>query len=379
MNRFIIMFLSLISSIIFPLFSATFVAKNSQINKVSASLIFHISVCLAACAGACVMMKVPNGDLVRYLMWNEFARSVDYLAYVASFGFKDISYHSLNYLISNSQIYSKETYLFSFVFITYFFLIFAVLNFSASLSLSAKYLFGVALIVVLWGPLLSLSTQLIRQIFASALFSMFLSNYMINKKINLLLFIAPLTFHLSSFIPLTLFLICISRFQFAAVLFVIFSIFFIRLNSDFFLEIPFVGQTIIPRLVYFGRGIQLDALGINENILMLILSSVCLIFRLQKREQKNKVIFDLILYLIAVVYLLAVGGNFEISKRLFFYIYPIMFFLVPVVILKFKNKGFLLALANGVVALSFLNSVIFGVWEYQTNFLPLLTIFFGLI
>ncbi|MDA9943703.1 EpsG family protein [Paracoccaceae bacterium] len=325
------------------------------------------------------MTRIPDGDLNRYIIWNEFAQEVSLLAYLQSFLFREFLFHMLTYTISNVSWYSIEIYLFVLVSMTYFFIVLSILKFSYIMEAKVISIFSIIIFVSVWGPVLSLSTQVIRQMMAGSLFLYMLVDYMEKKEVNILLFIAPIFFHFSAIFMLVLFLICRMRYRLISVLLVFLGLLTVRVLGNYFISIPLLGPLVFSRIVDLNRGAKLDALGLTELTLLVAITFVALLVNTRLKGFHIRFLSNLTVLTALSIFVFSVIGAHEMAVRFFFYIYFLMFALLPCVTTVFKPErlvsGGLLMLGS----LSFVNSILLGEWSYEMHFLPIILPALGLL
>lgn len=328
-----------------------------------------------ACAiSAIVMTRVPDGDLNRYILWNELAQTLSLQDYLYAFFFREPGFHALTYFISNFPFYSVEIYLFILISITYFCIIFAVLQICQISQISNSEIIFVLIFVSLWGPLLSLSSQLIRQVMAGGLFLVVVLNYLYNGKINWRLFILPAFFHLSILLMLVIFYLVTLRNRTRSAFFFIGSVIILKSVAPLLMTVPLVGVIIFARIADPSRGADLDSLGLTEIVLMfgLFILTFCIKMKCAKNYQAV-FLCDMMLATMLIICIFTLIGATEMSVRYFFYIYFLMFLLLPFIFMIFKPAIFVVIMMTSFAALSFINSIIFGEWSYEMHIKPMIS------
>lgn len=333
-----------------------------------------VSFIIACSLSAILMTRVPDGDLNRYILWNELAQTLSLQDYLYAFFFREPGFLLLTYFISNSPLYSVEIYLFISISITYFCIILAVLQVCQISQIKNSDIIFVLIFVSLWGPLLSLSSQLIRQVMAGGLFLVLVSNYLYNGKINWKLFILPIFFHLSILLMLLIFYTTTLQNRTRSIFLFIGSATILKLLSPLLTTVPLVGVLIFSRIADPTKGADLESLGITEFALIFGLLILNISIKI-KCAQIYQAVFvsDMMLATFLIIFIFSLIGATEMSVRYFFYVYFLMFLLIPYVFRVFKPTMFISFMSTSLAALSFTNSIIFGEWSYEMHIKPLIS------
>jgi hypothetical protein len=368
MNYFLILYLFLV--VISPFFSFISLLFAPYVFKSTPKMFIFIG---ALIPGLMLMNKVPAGDLVRYLEWNTYAIEMGILDFLQFMHWREVGYLLLAFSISNIPFYGENIYVFLVVFISYYLILYSVYLICRYLKVNPNLVIIFFLSIVLFGPMLSLSTQIIRQFLSSSFLMLFFALSISSGRYKWPLIVTSILFHYSAlfFLPL----IFLTRYSYKAIFIwsiIIYSCFF--WFSDVLIGIPYIGNIIIDRIITL-KGHELNALTSGPYIIIfsLIVSAVFVIFK-STNQMLLRLCYVAILLSLFVFFMSIFSISSELATRYFFFIYFFLILLIPFVISEFSNKYLLYLAVFSVAVLSFVNSIIFGVWEYVTILTPFFSI-----
>lgn len=325
-----------------------------------------------------VMTRVPEGDLNRYIEWNSYAKSLNLIEFLTLMEFREFGYLILTYAISKSPFYSPTFYLFIVVFISYYLILYASYIVCVHAKVNYKFVLIFFIAIISFGPMLALSSQLVRQFIASAIVMLFFALSLTRQKYPWWLLIISATFHYSAifFLPLTLMVQFKNKFMLLPMLILV--IVMLKQLLSLLIQLPFVGILIFKRLDLSNVGNSLDNLDTIAMVFMFVCLAMAIIVSFRIQDAKLKQYCYVFIMLLTFINIIEFIGGTEISVRYFFYTYFLSIILIPFSIKRVKNGGYIYYVILGLSCTSFVSSMIFGVWEYHRMYdavlSPLLTL-----
>jgi hypothetical protein len=324
------------------------------------------------------MTRVPEGDLNRYIEWNSYAASLNLIEFLIFMEFRELGYLVLTYVISNLPFYNSMVYLFIVVFISYYLILYSSYIVCDHARVNYKFVLIFFLAIILFGPMLALSSQLVRQFIASAIVMLFFALSLIRHKYPWWLLVLAGTFHYSAifFLPIVLAVKLKNKFMLLPILILIIAA--LQVLLPFLIQLPFVGNLIFRRLVLSDAGNSLDNLGHLEKLFLVVWLGISIFVFFRMKDVKLKQYCYGFIVLLAFTGIMEAIGATELSVRYFFYTYFLSIILIPFAIKRVKNGDYIYYIILGLSCTSFVSSMIFGVWEYRRMYdavlSPLLTL-----
>ncbi|WP_237134317.1 EpsG family protein [Pseudohongiella sp. O18] len=329
--------------------------------------------------------KVPESDLYNYLLFYEQATSVSMDEYLSARDYRDPFFHWLSFIIARVSNANHLIYVFVITFVVFLFFLKAVENIGRSSGLSASIVLILVIAAAFFGPSVSLSGHLLRQMLAGSLVCYFISTLDNTQpsKFNWVYLLLSVLTHISVFL---FFPILVARIYQgskyskyfnagALLLFVSFSVFlFSSAGRTVLSDAAFIGVLVARSSSLDGADIQ--ALSLLSLLIIFATFMISVFIVLLKMKGKltgplPTIGSTLSLYLISFVLITYLLGGNEISSRYFFFVYMLMLALLPLALVGFKNKR-IVALTVLLLSLaSFYISVIDGVWQYDGLWLSL--------
>jgi len=367
---------------LFSLFSLTSIAAVKPVGFRAVDLAVLIA---SAAIGLLNTTKIPESDLYNYLLFYEQAISVSLTEYLSSRDYRDPFFHWLSFLIARVSNANQNIYVFVITFSVFLFFLKAVANAGRSSGLSASIVLILVIAAAFFGPSVSLSGHLLRQMLAGAFVCYFLSTLDDTNpsKFNWIYLLLSVLTHISVFL---FFPILIARIYQgskyskylntgALLLFIAFSAFlFSPAGRSVLADAAFIGVLVARSSSLDGADIQaLSLLSLLIIFATFIISVFVVFLKINGKltGQLPAVGSTLSFYLISFVLVTYFLGGNEISSRYFFFVYMLMLTLLPFALVGFKNKR-VVSLSILLISLaSFYISVVDGVWQYEGLWLSL--------
>lgn len=350
----------------------------------------NFSVILASISIALLnVTKVPESDLYNYLTYYEQAMRVGLGDYLADRDYRDPFFHLFSFVIARISGANHFVYVFGVTFAVYILYLKAVVNVGRFHGVPLSVVLILVIAAAFFGPSVSLSGHLFRQMLAGALVCYFLSTMDAPSpgKFNWVYLLFSLMTHIAVFLFLPVLIAKMykgerySKYKNVAglLLVVIFSVFlFSSIGRALYSDSAFIGVMVARSATLDGANIQaLSSLSLLIMLFTVLISAFVLYLKLKGNLLGDLPVIGSILnlYLIAFVLITFFLGGYEISSRYFFFVYMLMMTLLPLVLVGFSNKRLIALIVLIVSIASFYISVVDGVWQYEglwlSLFLPL--------
>lgn len=366
--------------------------SNFKINK---EKLFNLFVFLLAIFLTFInITKIPENDLHFHGLQYLLAKEVEFFEYLTRIGKEPIGY-AFNYIMYYLTGGSVKIWVLTFSFISYFLFFKAIQKFFLYIK-APKSLLILGLILGAFFPqLFSLSAHLIRQFIASSIFIYFAVDKIFYKKNRWWLVVIGVLTHSSSIILYALvffkFLGNFKKYKFLnfALLFVlIFYQNIARLLKGFLGGINGTLDYILKRTSQdttfdFGEFQLMNFILMFIMILVVVTSKqitgkmyedkMKLLFNKigidvcskRKEVEKNLRFFFSIMIMLSVFILINIKQS-ELSNRLFFYVFFYFPFVIPLALLRFKQKGLISYCLSILFIVYFIYRLENGVWTYAS-------------
>ncbi len=369
--------------IVNPLFGLVFLAVYLILSNRTNSLLLKLTPFLVAFFIGCVnSTKVPENDLIWYLIEYLEAGTVTLLEYLFSFGAssKDLAkepvFTIFNYITYQFLGDNTKLFVIFYSFVAYSFLNLAIYKFGKAIKISNRFIVTAIFIMSFTPYIFTMSAILLRQFLAASLLMYILVNKLCYNKRSYFLVFCMVLIHSSSFLFVPfLFLPFFKKsllnkktlLYYLLMVFVLFNVQNIALVLlPIFDDISVLKYILIRAskdTTFVGLG-YLSTSKIITSTLLACLPLILIYFLKPRLKKENGVIHFFNILLVLVIFILANLHQSELSNRLNFYVWQFFPFVFLLYAWYFKLHRVMLMSIVVFVMIFFIYYLGAGMWTY---------------
>jgi len=362
-----------------PFLTFSFLVVVSLIERVKSPGFIYMIAFFGSCyLGLVNVTKFPDGDLVKYLEWYASAQEFSLPAFLAIFS-REPAYYIYLHTIANLPFASERFFVFASTVVGYLIFMFAVIRASLSLRLSVRVVVCIAVALMFFAPLFSLSAHLMRQFIAASLVILFFSESLLLGRRYWWMLIVAILVHYSAILFLLLAMMKkpdrassgIGVFSYFSVLPILY--FLSNSTASLFADMPVLGF-VFSRVAAEG-GAELEHLShvaIFFAVAMITLSitnlkaSPCRMGSMSLFNHGWRINTTAIILGVIVLVSNLLEGATEIATRFYFYMYFLLGLVLPIFFSIHRRLAKLIFPSLGLLFAFFFYNSQFGAWRYAS-------------
>lgn len=372
------MLLFLLLFFVQPFLALSLLVVVSLIEGEKSPGIVYIIAFFGACyLGLVNITKFPDSDFAKYLEWYASAQDFSLPAFLAIFSREPVYWIYLH-TIANLPFASEQLFVFASTVVSYLIFIFAVIRVSLSLRLSIRVVTCIAVALMFFAPLFSLSAHLMRQFIAASLVILFFSESLLLGRRYWWMLIVAILVHYSAilFLPLALMKKFdrvssgIGVFLYLSALPILY--FLSKGAASLFTDMPVVGF-VFNRVAAEG-GAELEHLSYVSIFfavatITLSISNLMASWRMGSTALSNhgwRINVTVIILGVIVLVSNLLEGTTEIATRFYFYMYFLLGLVLPMFVATHRRLAMLIFPLLALLIPYFFYNSQFGAWKYAS-------------